>query len=184
MTLALFAREPDAAAAWREVDKGNRVLVGLADRHYTRQKPGTALATRPGVNLCFVLSDGLAAWVTWRPIPEVGRKDGLEAWECTLFRNEGARLSSALISEASALTFRRWGWPPRDGLISAVGVEQTKRRRSRRSLPGVCFREAGWVEFAHPFPEPSKVWLRAPHPVRVAQAEHTEASAQSAAEEA
>jgi hypothetical protein len=166
VNLELLPRESVAAAEWREVDKGSRRLVELADRHYTRQKVGARLATRPGVNLCLLLSDGTAAWVVWRPIPEVGRKDGLEAWECTLFRNEGSRLSSTLISEAAAATFRRWGWPPRDGLISAVGIQQTRRRRSRRAEPGHCFRVAGWVEFEHPSPDKSKVWLRAPHPVR------------------
>lgn len=167
--LELFDRKASADAQWIEVHKGHRRFIELADDHYTRQKPGTPLATRPGFNLTHLTSDGMAGWNVWRPDPFVGRKDNLEAWECTLFRNIGPRPSSALVAEATRLVFRAWGWPPRDGLISAVGIEQTKRRRSKHKEPGVCFREAGWVEFEHPFPDASKVWLRAPHPQREAQ---------------
>lgn len=168
---ALFAREVDAAATWRECSKGAPRLIELADAHYTRQTKGSNQCCRPGKNLTLLLSDGMAGWIVWRPIPEVGRKDGLEAWECTLFRNEGARLSSDLVSEAAAVTFREWGWPPRDGLISAVGIEQTRARRSKRAEPGQCFRAAGRAEFAHPFPNSKQLWLRAPHPLRIATSE-------------
>lgn len=168
MTPDLFERD-QPMPTWLEVNKGHRALVSLADRHYTRQKPGSKLCTRPGVNLCLLSPTGRAGWIVWRPIPEVGRKDGLEAWECTLSRNEDRdALSSDLIRLAAALTFRRWGWPPRDGLITAVGIAQTVSRRSRRAAPGQCFRVAGWTEFDHPFPDPTKVWLRAPHPQRIA----------------
>ena len=69
--------------------------------------------------------------------------------------------------EATDITFREWGWPPRDGLITAVGVDETARRRSKRSPPGVCFLMAGW----EPMDKHSdgRVWLRAPHPVRMAK---------------
>lgn len=157
-----------ASPSWSLVTKGNRVLVALADRHYTRQTKGDVQCCRPGVNLCFVLSDATAAWVVWRPIPEVGRMDDLEAWECTLFRNEGRRLSSELVREATTLTYRAWGWPPRDGLITAIGVSKTARRRGKGKPPGVCFQAAGWTIYAW---EPSKdlAWLRAPRPAKVAR---------------
>jgi len=136
-------------------------LVALADRHYTRQRPGTKQFCRPGVNFTLLLSDESAGWVVWRPIPQLGRMDVREAWECTFFRNEGARLSSELVSEATELTYRAWGWPPRDGLITAVGIEETKRRRSRRSPPGTCFLAAGWSLLTH---DQERVWLIAPRP--------------------
>lgn len=170
--LDLFQRQKSPTAEWREINKGHRRLIELADSHYTRQTPGSNQACRPGVNLALLLSDGSAVWVVWRPIPEVGRKDGLEAWECTLFRNGGARLSSELVAEATALTFRRWGWPPRDGLISAVGIDETAARRSKNSEPGQCFRVAGWAPFEHPSPDKSKAWWRAPHPKRIAMAKN------------
>lgn len=165
-TLDLIPREVSSAPCWRVVSKCAPRLLELADAHYTRQKPGTPQATRPGVNLAMLLNDGTAGFVAWRPIPEVGRQDNLEAWECTLFRNDGPHLSSVLILAAVNLVHRQWGWPPRDGFITAVGVVQTVRRRSIRSLPGQCFRMAGWVDFGHPSDDDSKIWLRAPHPHR------------------
>ena len=136
---ALVAPEP-RPVSWRvEENKAHPRLLALADQHYTRQQPGTPQFCRPGKNLCLLTTDGLAGWVTWRPIPEVGRMDNLEAWECTLFANRGPRLSSELVAEATALTFKEWGWPPRDGFITAVGIEATSRRRSKASPPGKCY---------------------------------------------
>lgn len=156
---------PATPAEWRASHKGGVALLRLADAHYTRQKPGSAQCCRPGKNFVLVLSDGSAGWVVWRPLPEVGRMDGLECWECTLFRNEGERLSSELIREATDLTYREWGWPPRDGLITAVGIKATSARRSKKSPPGRCFIEAGW----EPMDKASdgKAWLRAPGPRRI-----------------
>src|SRR5262249_19178774 len=147
---------------WIPVSKADPGLLVLADRHYTRQRPGTRQFCRPGVNFTLLLSDGSAGWVVWRPIPQLGRMDALEAWECTFFRNEGSGLSSDLIREATDLTYRAWGWPPQGGLITAVGIEATKRRRSRRSPPGKCFLAAGWSLYAA---VPGRVWLQAPRPV-------------------
>lgn len=152
---------------WRECHKAHPRLLALADAHYTRQKPGSSQCCRPGHNFTLVLSDGLAAWVVWRPIPSVGRMDGLEAWECTLFRTESPSVvASELIRAATDATFSAWGWPPRDGLITAVGVTETRARRARSAPPGVCFVRAGWTQYAA---TPERVWLRAPHPQKVSR---------------
>jgi hypothetical protein len=165
MTLSLPLESPRSEPpVWRPVQKANPCLVALADRHYTRQKPGTPQFCRPGMNFALLLSDGSAGWVTWRPIPQLGRMDGLEAWECTFFRNEGSRTSSELVREATDLTYRAWGWPPRDGLITAVGIEQTARRRSRKHPPGWCFICAGWRPVTE---RDGKAWLIAPPPERL-----------------
>lgn len=132
-------------AGWQIVGKCSPLLVALADRHYTRQKPGSHQCTRPGCNLCLVTTDGKAAFVVWRPIPQVGRMDNLECWECTLFRNEGERLSSDLIREAVDVVWRQWGWPPKDGFITAVGIDETRKHRSKKAQPGACFVHAGWI---------------------------------------
>jgi hypothetical protein len=157
-----------AVSRWRDVHKQDLALVALADRHYTRQTPGSRQCCRPGFNLCLVTSDGRAGWVVWRPRPDVGRKDHLEAWECTLFRNESPGLSSELIREATDIVWRRWGWPPRDGLITAVDAEETEQHRSPHYEPGRCFRAAGWKEFERRVSRSggTQVWLRAPHPKR------------------
>ncbi len=149
---------------WRPVKKGDPALVALADRHYTRQHPGSRQCCRPGINFTLLLSDGTAAWIVWRPIPQIGRMDHREAWECTLFRNEGQRRSSELIRAATDLTYRAWGWPPRDGLITAVGIRETAARRSRHSPPGKCFIAAGWSPLSEYH---GRAWLIAPQPVRI-----------------
>lgn len=161
----MFGVVVDRAAKWCDSDKGSASLLRLADNHYTRQTPGSNQFCRPGVNFCLLLSDGSAGWVVWRPRPDVGRMDNLECWENTFFRNEGGVLSSTLIRQATDLTFIAWGWPPRDGLITAIGIEQTRTRRSKRSQPGQCFIEAGWTPIGE---RGGKAWLRAPHPVRTA----------------
>jgi hypothetical protein len=136
-----------------------------------RTSPGRRrpLCTRPRASC--IARTRLAPQVNmvWRPIPEVGRMDNLECWENTLFRNEGGGISSALIRSATAMTFRAWGWPPRDGLISAIGIDATRRRRSKNALPGVCFQMADWIPFSR-IGDRSKVWYRAPHPMRIPRA--------------
>lgn len=90
------------------------------------------------------------------------RKDRLRAIECTLFRNESGFLSSELIVEACAAV-QTWAlalntaWP--DGLITGVSTRKTSRRRSKRALPGECYRRAGWVPFAKTTKR-ADVWLR------------------------
>ena len=167
-TLHLFEPEHESPHDWRITSKGSRALIDLADRHYTRQSPGSNLCCRPGHNLTMITNDGRAAWIVWRPVPEVGRMDNLEAWELTMFRNEGAALSSALILSATAITYSKWGWPPPDGLITAVGIAETRRRRSATALPGHCFRTAGWTEFKRSA-DGRLCWLRAPRPMRLAR---------------
>lgn len=115
---------------WVEVSKGDPQAVALADRHYTRQKPGTSQFCRPGKNLVLLSKDEKALWVTWQGI----RDDGFEAWECTLFRNEGDFLSSHLIVLALGVTADKWGEPPKDGIITYVG----------KHLKGGTFHAAGF----------------------------------------
>ena len=62
------------------------------------------------------------------------------AWVNSLFRNEGAGLSSELILEAVAATRWHWGAPPELGMITFV--DETKVRRKRD--PGRCYRRAGF----------------------------------------
>ncbi|BFH12748.1 hypothetical protein WJ0W_004620 [Paenibacillus melissococcoides] len=74
--------------------------------------------------------DEQALWVTWAGI----RDDGWNAWECTMFRNEGPYLSSHLIVLALGITRHLWGLPPSDGIITYVG----------QHLRGGCFHAAGF----------------------------------------
>lgn len=115
---------------WTITHKGDRRAVALADRHYTRKSPGAPQFTRPGRNLVLLSREADAVWVTWNGI----RQDGYEAWECTIFRNEGQYLSSHLIVLALGITRHLWGMPPKDGIITYVG----------KHLRGGCFYAAGF----------------------------------------
>lgn len=62
------------------------------------------------------------------------------AWLCSCFRNEGAGLSSELITEAVAATRAVWGEPPALGFVTFVDRDKTRKKRD----PGRCYRRAGW----------------------------------------
>ncbi|MNR93477.1 hypothetical protein D3C72_245340 [compost metagenome] len=94
---------------WLVTHKGDTPCRLLADRHYSRQHIGAPMFTRPGRNLVLRTAIGDAVWVTWSGI----RDDGLDAWECTIFRNESGHLSSLLIGWAEVATTSEWGDPPR-----------------------------------------------------------------------
>lgn len=66
--------------------------------------------------------------------------DGLDAWRCSIFRNEGAALSSELIVAAMQLTARLWApLRPVDGWVTWVDT-----RKVVSTNPGYCFKQAGW----------------------------------------
>ncbi|WP_236342448.1 hypothetical protein [Paenibacillus plantiphilus] len=107
----------------------------LADRHYSRQTIGADMFCRPGRNLVLRTAMGDAVWVTWSGI----RDDGLQAWECTIFRNESDYLSSNMVRAAVTATIAQWGQPPPDGIITYVDADKV-----RSINPGCCFKAAGW----------------------------------------
>lgn len=58
----------------------------------------------------------------------------------SLFRNEGAGLSSELIREAVAATRGVWPAVPDLGMVSFVDASKTRKKRD----PGRCYRKAGF----------------------------------------
>jgi len=120
---------------WMTTHKGDRSCRLLADRHYSRQHPGHPMFTRPGRNLVLRTAEGDATWVTWSGV----RDDGMDAWECTIFRNESGHRSSDMIRAAVAATVAEWGSPPADGIITYVDAGKV-----RSANPGCCFKAAGW----------------------------------------
>ncbi len=168
---------------WRRITKGDVRGREMADRHYTRQTPGAASWTRPGYNFVMLaeFDAGRALWCWWRPKWEDGRpgterKDGLRCLECTMFRREGQTpLASALIEAAVAALptdeARRdlhldAAGSITDGLITGIGSEATSKRRGKRSRPGECYRQAGWIEIDKRGGR-ADVWLWHPWPASV-----------------
>lgn len=134
---------------WRLSHRADPAAAQLADRHYSRQKPGSPQFVPPG--RCLVLVAGVAPiralWVTSWPLAEYTKHQWAGAWVCSLFRNEGAGLSSELIAEAVAVT--RWyqqrepNWRadpvPEQGIVTFVKPGEIRSRN-----PGYCYKRAGW----------------------------------------
>lgn len=113
--------------------------VLMADRHYNRQKPGTPQFVPPGRNLVLKTHCGKALWVSSWPFAEYTKHEWAGAWINTLFRNEGAGLSSDLIRDAVAVTRAKWDVPPL-GMVTFVDVDKIRHKRD----PGRCYRKAGF----------------------------------------
>ena len=105
----------------------------LADRHYSRQKPGTPQFSPPGELLILrdACGDVVLAFIRQRY-----RKDGQRGVYCSIFRNESARLSSAILLESEATVRVRWGAVRLFTFIDPAKVKSPN--------PGYCFKMAGW----------------------------------------
>lgn len=127
---------------WTLAHRADPRCVALADRHYSRQKPGTPQFVAPG--RCMVLytktASGEAVWATSWPFAEYVKHAWAGAWVCSIFRNEGAGLASDLIREAVAATRAFFGEPPAFGMITFVLPAAI-----RSTNPGACFRKAGFL---------------------------------------
>lgn len=143
------------AQYWHEVHHMDVRARLMADRHYSRQKPGTPEFTRPGNKIVLLHFDDdwnpVALWASQRPDPnsDAVRADGLDAWDCSIYRNEEAKVkSSDLILEAVQITWARWGnVPPLDGFVTTVDPKHVKATMVRgRPVWGYCFLKAGFVD--------------------------------------
>jgi len=130
---------------WRLSYRADPSARRLADRHYSRQNPGAAQFVPPG--RCLVLTAGnpvKALWVTSWPFAEYTKHAWAGAWVCSLFRNEGAGLSSSLIREAVGATLWSFGPPPTLGMITFVKTSAIESRN-----PGYCYKRAGFKNVGH-----------------------------------
>lgn len=135
---------------WSQSYRADPGARALADRHYNRQKVGAAQFVPPG--RCLVLRrvepSGEALWVTSWPFAQYVKHDWAGAWVNSLFRNEGAGLSSDLIRAAlssdlirAAVAATRFQWdPPALGIVTFVDP---------RAVPGVMVRGVRIYGFAY-----------------------------------
>lgn len=108
--------------------RNDREARALADRHYSRKTPGARDFVGPGRTI--ILRDPAGTWLfVWRGCQY--RLDGQTGWECAIFRNEGARLSSEIILECEQHVSGR--------LFTYVDAKKV-----RSTNPGCCFKRAGW----------------------------------------
>lgn len=116
---------------WRTSNRADRRARLIADRHYNRQKIGTPQFVPPGRCAVFYArtATGQAVWVTSWPFADYVQHAWGGAWICSLFRNEGAGVASALIRDAVAVTRSVMGEPPELGMITFIDrnkVQPTK----------------------------------------------------------
>jgi hypothetical protein len=124
---------------WAVSNRFDPRAVRVADRHYSRQKPGSPQFVRAGYNVVLLTPEADALWVTvYQPFVDHAWPG---AWECTLFRNENpAQRASDLITQALAATRALWGDPPAQGMITTVDAAKVRSKRD----PGHCFVIAGF----------------------------------------
>jgi hypothetical protein len=125
---------------WVLSHRADPLALPLANAHYPRQTHASPQFVAPGSCLVLRTEDRRALWVTLWQRPEYTDHAWPGAWVCSLFRNEGAGLSSELIREAVAATRWRYGTPPAAGMVTFVDASQV-----RSPNPGYCFRCAGFV---------------------------------------
>lgn len=127
---------------WKIVGKFDKTAATLADGHYSLRKVGSPQFMPPGETLILLSHDGLAVFGWWRPHPRSGIKamNGLDGWTCSIFRNTGPGLSSALILEAEAILLKERENCGPSGLITYVWGAKV-----RSINPGFCFKQAGYM---------------------------------------
>lgn len=125
---------------WSVSHRFDADVLPLADRHYNRRKVGSPQFVPPGRCVVFKTSCLQAVWTTSWPFAEYVKHDWPGAWVNSIFRNEGAGLSSELIREAVAATRDCWPTVPELGMVSFVDASKTRKKRD----PGRCYRKAGF----------------------------------------
>jgi hypothetical protein len=133
---------------WQVRRRSDPAALRLADRHYSRGRPGAPWVGPPSRVLVLVTGDETALWLAHWPATALAA-DGPDAWRCSLFRNEGSSLASALIALAMAAALRHWAearpgspwWAelPTDGWVTRVDPPKVASPN-----PGDCFIRAGW----------------------------------------
>jgi hypothetical protein len=154
---------------WQRTWRADPRAAALADRHYSRQRPGTAQFAPPGRFCGLITPAGDAVWVSVFPDSRFTEPRYRDAWLCTLFRNESDGLSSELIGEALAATRHAWSDPPPGGTITFVDPRRVRPKRD----PGYCFLRAGFEREPEPTKDRGLVVLRlstARHPAPTAAA--------------
>ena len=132
----------DWSPLWQQVSKRNKAAVALADRHYSRRKPGSPQFMPPGETVVLLSLDERAVFGWWRPHPASGIRamNGLDGWTCTIFRNESDTLSSLLILAAETFLLAKDCTIGSDGLITYVWDSKVTSAN-----PGFCFKKSGWI---------------------------------------
>src|SRR5262245_33308951 len=131
---------------WLSVRRNDPRAFAFYRRHYSAEKQMKPFRARDtnfmGPGECLVMLTKCSRAVFAWQYNDVERYDHQVGVCCTIFRNEGAGLSSELIREADDLAWHRW--PDQLRHFTYVDAQKTSLRRSKHAPPGRCFIEAGW----------------------------------------
>lgn len=146
------------AIYWQRIDHTDPRALEMADRHYSRRSPGTPEFVTAGHKVVLMHFDAAGApaalWASHRADPaanlERPRFDGLDVWDCSLFRVERKTVgASVLIREAVAVTRGLWKPLPIDGFYTTIDPRKVPPIKRRGALLwGYSYLKAGWMEQA------------------------------------
>jgi hypothetical protein len=135
---------------WEKSHRADPFAVDIADRHYSRQKPGTPQFMPTGGCVVYRASTptGRAVWGTSTPFAEWVKHAWAGAWVCSIFRNEGAGVASEMIKEAVSASRYDIGLPPALGMVTFINRKCVRPfvTPKGREIYGQSFRQAGFVE--------------------------------------
>lgn len=129
---------PVSSQMWVSIKDGEPGLREIYETHYSarRYKDGRRPAKIVGPGEYILLASPLRdALFVWRKFRSMDYSHGTGV-NCSVFRNEGPRLSSSLIREAVEIAWQRW---PGQRLYTYVNPGKV-----RSTNPGCCFLKAGW----------------------------------------
>lgn len=124
---------------WVQVRDGDPTGLALFQRHYSRYEYADgrdpARFVGPGARIVLLTPDARALFV-WREFDSQDPTAKPGDINCSIFRNEGAGLSSELIRQADELAWDRWPGRRHYTYVNPAKVRSTN--------PGFCFLRAGW----------------------------------------
>ncbi len=133
---------------WQPSHRAHTPARLLADRHYSRQKPGSPQFMPPGSCRVLVANNRKAVFGLSNPDPRFVGHEWAGAWICSIFRNENAGpLASDMIREALAIFQSPYGYgaPPALGCVTFVDPKKVRGVLVRgERVKGFCFMKAGF----------------------------------------
>lgn len=133
---------------WRPSHRAHTPARLLADRHYSRQTPGSPQFMPSGSCRVLVANNHKAVFGLSFPDPRYVKHAWAGAWICSIFRNENAGpLASDMIRSALAIFQSDYGYGAAPPLGCVTFVDPKKVRgvlvRGER-IKGFCFMKAGF----------------------------------------
>jgi hypothetical protein len=130
---------------WRPSHRFHTPARLLADRHYSRQKPGSPQFMPAGSCRVLIAANQKAVFGLSFPKPEFVKHAWAGAWVTSIFRNEDAGpLASDMIREAMAIMQTLYEVPAL-GCVTFVDPKKVRGVHRRGELvKGFCFMMAGF----------------------------------------